>query len=702
MIAFIIKSGLCMILFFGLYWLLLRKEKMFMFNRYYLIFSVLFSLAIPFVSIPVVTGYKFEKATDIAELLNPATGQESSGDLAVSPQTEKPMPATVEINSGSEPGVTHHTKGSRKVLFLVYSSGLMLMLLRFLRNLFIVNRMFRRSEKIDNDWYRIALLERPVDPFSFLRIVFLYKQDYLQDRISANVLMHELEHVRQAHSCDIIFFEILHMIFWFNPVLLLFKRAARINHEYLADEAVIRSSPDMRDYAGELINFISRRRDVTFASGFSPSMVRLRLLMLNSNTTRRGKTTRVAATLLTSFLLMSFLSIRPEQPGENSDNSAGPAKNKNIVIEEVQFRGPDFSPLKSLVIFNGRELDSDDIISVDPQQIKAIDILKNRKAVRRYGKNAKDGAVEIITYDYGKRSVPDSLKFKSIYTVNDRLPEGTINIPVSNLRSIKIWNYPILPNQAITQHWRTVEIMTRDFYRISGKVFQKNGEPVPGALVKASGNPAQVRTDSEGRFLLEDVNLGAMAELTAEGFEPLSFKATDIVFRSEISMTLDNRNDPDPDMIIANAGSEMRDLSGTWKLNSELSRLRWPVIREMIDIHQYDSDSILINSIMSFGDGEKRERKESYVFNTAKKTSYPESNFKSVFMCKIAADGQSFSLSHINRSIIETMRRYQGTKRFTTYSLNDEGKHLIVREFSFREDSSDTAEEVQLLVFDRM
>ena len=89
---------------------------------------------------------------------------------------------------------------------------------------------------------RFALLDYPVDPFSFLRIIFLNKQDYIENRIAVNVLRHEFEHVRQTHSYDIIFFEILQIVFWFNPMLFIYKWAARINHEYLADEAVIRSS----------------------------------------------------------------------------------------------------------------------------------------------------------------------------------------------------------------------------------------------------------------------------------------------------------------------------------------------------------------------------------------------------------------------------------------------------------------------------
>jgi hypothetical protein len=68
MTAFIIKSGICMLFLFGLYWLILRKEKLFIFNRYYLIFSVLFSLTVHFISIN--RSWLSKIANEIVTVLN--------------------------------------------------------------------------------------------------------------------------------------------------------------------------------------------------------------------------------------------------------------------------------------------------------------------------------------------------------------------------------------------------------------------------------------------------------------------------------------------------------------------------------------------------------------------------------------------------------------------------------------------------------
>ena len=491
MSAFIIKSGICMVIMFGLYWLILRKEKLFIFNRYYLIFSVLFSLTVPFISIPVDIGF-IKAASEIASVLNPRPDLNSIGQGPGTPSPEIALSDMSDTYFISQSELNNSTPvDNKKILLIIYLSGIMLMSVRFCRNILLVYRLYRQSERVDHEGYKIALLDNPINPFSFLRIIYLNKKDYIENRIAGNVLKHEIEHVRQSHSFDIILFEILEIVYWFNPVLFLYKWAARINHEYLADEAVVRSTSDTGTYAGDLINFIMRRASVPFASGFGQSMIKKRLFMLNTNTSNWGKNIRMSITLILSVLLLIILGIRPAYPDtQDRKNKRQVAENDDIVIEGVYFRKPDFKPAKALVVMNGKVLDINDTINVDLQNIKTIDILKDRKAISKYGRIAKNGAVVITTYESDKRSVPDSIYFKPMYTVNNKVPAGSVTVPISNLYSLNIWTYPIFPEQDLIKRWRTIELMTRDYYRIRGKVIQKNGEPVPGVMITATDNPS--------------------------------------------------------------------------------------------------------------------------------------------------------------------------------------------------------------------
>lgn len=535
-------------------------------------------------------------------------------------------------------------------------------------------------------------------PSSFLKTIFLNKQDYLENRIAENVFRHELEHVRQSHSYDVIFFEILHIIFWYNPVLFLYKWAARINHEYLADEGVIRYSSDIETYARELINFVSRRAGVPFTSGFNPSMISKRLLMLNTNTTKRGKNIRIGITLFTSVLLTTALSIEPEYSDIQGDSCKKKiAENDNIVFEEAYFRDLDFKPLKALVVINGKTLGINDTVSVNPQQIKTFDVLKGRNAIRKYGRPAKNGAVEISTYKSDINFLPDSLYFKPIYTVNNRVPEGSITMPVSNLYSLSIWTYPINPQQDLRKRWLTIDIVTRDYYRIRGKVIQDNGEPLPGAIVTVTDNPSETITDKNGRFRLEDVRTDAVAEVSADGYKPLYFNVKGTVFTTDLTITLDKKDEAVQN--IKWTDYHIKDFSGIWKYSNELSNDLFNVTKYVYDIRQYNSDSIEMNISRAFETYRELNSKNSYVFNSVKtEDSGIFDNIKSKLTCSIGADGQSFSVTYDVKS---KLGLFNEDKRTEIFTLSDDEKHLIVSTIDFPDASSTSGKELLRLVFNR-
>lgn len=698
MTAFIVKSAVCMILLFGLYWMLLRKEKLFTFNRYFLIISVIISFVVPFISIPVHIVNENQTKEIMSRLYSVPEKPSTEGIKAVieEPHSEpliNQSTASAEVSEG-------RSISTGKIFLVIYFLGFALMLFRFCRNIFTVRRLYMNAELIENEYYDIALIQNKINPFSFLRTVYLNRDEYFGDLIAPNVISHELQHVRQFHSRDIIFFELVHIVFWFNPVLFLIKRAARINHEYLADEAVIHTMPDIQTYAIDLINFVSRRVGVPFTSGFSPSMIRLRLLMLNTNTSRRVRNFRISGSLAASLLLLTALSFSPEDDDpQNRRNIKQVTGNDTIVVEEVFFRGPDFSPLKALIVFNGKKLDYTDTLTVDPKQIKFIDILNNRDAKRKYGKKFNDGVVEISTYGDARQKLSDSVVYRQLFTVNHEMPEGTIKIPVSKLYSSSIWTYPVFPNQATEKPWRTVSIMTRDFYKIRGKVITDNGKPLPGVFVTATDHPHGVTTDKEGRFLLEDVRQGSMAELTADGYDPLFFRVSGALHTLDMKITLEKEGTSEHKPINMSVSYVIRDFTGSWRVNWEQSK---PLIPrksiQIYDINQYDGDSLLI-SLTRITDKEVqyKEDKELFIFNTVKTEVRNESKHR--ISCRISSDGQAFTVTHELVSLFGLSNDYKIAEK---YSLSPDGKKLFIHSYSYPDINSLNGEETAVRVFDKI
>lgn len=306
MTAYIIKSSISLLLLFGLYWFLLRKEKLFVFNRFFLIFSVLFSLIIPFISIPVNLPDN-EAGDNFVTAINstvPVFGQEQD----VVNYSEYQSVNSIE----AEPVAFFERINFPLLLIFLYLTGVILLFIRFLRNIFFITRQIRSSERIAYSGQRLVLTDNQVNPFCFLNTIFVSKQAYLNNEIAGELLNHELEHIRQAHSLDVIFMELIQIIYWFNPVIILYNRAVRVNHEYLADSGAIQDETDISIYADKLINFITCKRNVPLSSGFNPSLTRKRLIMLTkSRSGRINYFVRIFLTINLAAVIFMILSFKP-------------------------------------------------------------------------------------------------------------------------------------------------------------------------------------------------------------------------------------------------------------------------------------------------------------------------------------------------------------------------------------------------------
>jgi beta-lactamase regulating signal transducer with metallopeptidase domain len=400
MMVYLIKSGISLCLMFGLYWFFLRKVKLFIFNRYFLILSVLFSLLIPFITIRVnIAGNEVNKS--IVTALYEVSGLDA---IRVTPADE----SSAEIG----PSDKSHSQvfSFARIPVLLYFSGLLILLIRFMRNIILIFKKKRTSEKINHGWYEIALLDHPANPYSFLGTVFMNKKDYLENRIPEDLIKHELEHIRQSHSLDVIFFEIIQVFFWFNPMIILFNRAARMNHEYLADNAVVKDHPDRKSYSCELINFLSCKMIVPLTSGFNPSMIRKRLLMLNRNNPKKiTNFVRILGTLSYAALLLLLLSFKPVyseispliQKSENEKDFKITYTSAGYILRDTLNRGVILvSSVK--VKANGIEIEADSV---------HIDMKTN--TIYAVGKRDSEGKiVEKVILKEGDEAVAvDSLRF---------------------------------------------------------------------------------------------------------------------------------------------------------------------------------------------------------------------------------------------------------------------------------------------------
>ena len=320
MIVYIIKSSLSLIILYGLYWFLLRTEKLFIFNRVFLIASILFSLFLPIISIPInIQNHESDKNIIIA--INNTLNN-------INPE-QKPFIGT----SYQSPVIVQTSKVNfSSFLIILYFSGVLLLVFRFLRNLLSIFYQLRLSKKINYSGQTLALIDHSINPYCFFNTIFIGENDYLSNRISKELIRHELVHIKQSHSFDVIFLELIQIFYWFNPILILYSKAVRLNHEYLADNDVIQDSSDIKSYAETLLNFISSKKNIPLTSGFSHSLTKKRLIMITKNKSNRIISgVRVFMTIVLLLIFILFISFKQS----NSRNSGMiPSDSKVMIIDK--------------------------------------------------------------------------------------------------------------------------------------------------------------------------------------------------------------------------------------------------------------------------------------------------------------------------------------------------------------------------------
>jgi len=339
MIAYILKSSLSLILLYGLYWVLLRRQKMFIFNRFYLIFGILFSLLIPLITIPLFVS-KNDAQRNILDVINNNFTVISSRSILIE-----------KIPNHISPNSNFNSEGINLSSFLIsiYLIGVVLLLFRFLLNIFHLFRQIKISDKVYYFGNRLVLIDKQIIPYCFLNTIFVSKYDYLCNKIPNELLRHEIEHLKQLHSFDIIFIEIIQIIYWFNPIFILFNRSVRLNHEYLADDCVIQDFLDIKSYSEKLINFISCRRNIPLTSGFNHSLTKKRLIMMTKP--KSGNINDGLRIICTLFSVLSFFFILSCLPSNSQPLKFVPSEDidaltqqNNISPDQQQKRSPDDYP----------------------------------------------------------------------------------------------------------------------------------------------------------------------------------------------------------------------------------------------------------------------------------------------------------------------------------------------------------------------
>ena len=275
MIEYIYKSSLVLFLFFVFYKVFLENEKMHMFNRFYLLFALLLSINIPFLNIKTETEIPFQILRIKAS----------------------------ETNSINQNLPTLNNYNWKTILVTLSIIMTILFIIRFIKNLTSLYKRIKVNQSIIYKNTKIILLDDVVIPYSVFNHIFINKKEFQSHKIQEEILSHELVHVHQKHSLDIIFIELLKALFWFNPIIYAYKKAIQLNHEFLADEHVINKHKNISFYQTLLLE----NQAITtsnLASNLNYLTTKKRIIMMTKTTSEKNIFLR--KTLILPVLLLSF------------------------------------------------------------------------------------------------------------------------------------------------------------------------------------------------------------------------------------------------------------------------------------------------------------------------------------------------------------------------------------------------------------
>lgn len=310
-LPYLLTASMYLLAFYGCYWLLLRRNTFFGLNRLYLITSIAISLVAPLIKLPDSTLESLPVGT-----------------ITLS---------TLVVGTPAEPdGLT-----TDQWLWFVYALGCFAMLLRLGIHIQAVMRLIGRGTAMQRPGYMLIRLPDDQTPsFSFGSYLVLNRTDARHEPVA--LITHEEAHIRQRHTADILFVEVIRAIFWFNPILWLYKKSIQEVHEFLADRAANQTSRQQTDaYARQLVAYALHVPATALTTPFvSKSTLKQRIVMLHKPASTRRALLSYLLTLPLAALLAMCTQSERDQPQTASEVSA----RKAVTVDGEIFAAVDQQP----------------------------------------------------------------------------------------------------------------------------------------------------------------------------------------------------------------------------------------------------------------------------------------------------------------------------------------------------------------------
>ena len=326
-LMYFLKVNIAIALFYLFYRLVFYNDTFWSTRRFYLVVSILLAVVYPFISF--------------------------SGWLEKQEPMQVIMANYVQLNEITVTNAPVNNLNLENVLLIIYGLVSICLLIRMMVQLTSILRWRLKGKRQILQGNEIIAVDATITPFSFFNTIFINPALH-NEHETLQILTHENTHARQLHSLDVLLSELMTVIFWLNPAAWLLKREIRHNLEFLADNSVLKSGIDSKNYQYHLLQLSYHVPENQLINKFNISPLKKRITMMNQQKTKKAGILKYS--LIVPLALALVLSSNAETIVNSATKiatSGGIAKTENTVQQVSQ--KPIKPTVKSTALVNKTE-----------------------------------------------------------------------------------------------------------------------------------------------------------------------------------------------------------------------------------------------------------------------------------------------------------------------------------------------------------
>ncbi|HEY5745832.1 MAG TPA: M56 family metallopeptidase [Chryseolinea sp.] len=440
-INYLLEANFGLLLFLVLYVLLLNRETDFSFKRKYLLGSLIVSVLFPLLKL----GGEQGAIPSISQLIPTYW-----------------LPEIVVTDGLPQASADATPLNFRQIVFWIYVAGIVFFAFRLIVQGWQLLRYIRRANDYPKSGkYRVVEMQEAFPSFSFFHHIFIGHAGELTAEDKALIIRHESVHADHYHSVDVLLLEVLRIAFWFNPLLLLYKKMFINLHEYQADAQAVEDH-DVNQYCNLLAKVALMSADFKLANHFNSSLTLKRIIMMKS-IKKKMRVWKIAAVALivagffftvacqdqviseaTDIAKSSTMALDiPKEVQDKFDQLQKEKPNTKFVIIEVDEAGKakleNMKPVLDDLVHNGdKSIASLNIITptAKPSEpVRTFMIAEYKEGMQQVSENSKKGDIYQVVDEPaspvgGYQSVATLMMNNMLYPAEARMKgiEGTVFI----------------------------------------------------------------------------------------------------------------------------------------------------------------------------------------------------------------------------------------------------------------------------------